>query len=1093
MFRKLAWRKNSIREIKHTWERYIAIMAIITLGVGFFSGLKVTRAAMVKNLDDYLNEYQMYDYQLISTLGLTGDDEQFFDMQNGITAQGAVSVDFITDIGEADNQVVLKAHSITDSVNILNVLEGRMPQSGKECVLDARFFSGDIIGTKISPSAENDEDTLEGFAYKEYTVVGLVDSPIYLNYDRGTTKLANGSIHAFVYIPKDGFSLDYFTEINIRLESEGEVYSAEYKNAIERNEIQIKEDLETRAKLRYLEIVTDANEALADAQKEYDDGYSEYLSQKADANKELDDAWDKLLDANNTIIENEKELNDAQTKIADAQKEYQKGLKSYEDGLSEFVSQSSEINLTLSSKQQQIDTNRKTVESAINEIEKSGVISKYAQIKEAIFQLEYAISLIKDTSSVEYIDTKEQLDQVKAAALEIEATGVITQYATLQDSLFELDEGQKKLDIAKEEAKLQLSVAEDEINEAKAKLDSALKEIEDNKQIIIDGLDALEEGKIEYKKGLKEYKDAKKEADEGFAEAEEELNDARIQIADAKAEIEDIPEPNTFALNRNYNIGYINFDNDSSIVDGIAEVLPIFFFLVAALVCTTTMTRMVDEQRTQIGTLKALGYSNGTITGKYIAYSGSAAMFGCVIGYILGTKFFPMAIWEAYSMLYKFSSIEYLFDIELAIISLIVSLLCSAGVTYISCKSELVQMPASLIRPKAPKAGKRIMLERIPFVWNKVSFLHKVSIRNILRYKRRLFMTVAGIAGCTALIVGALGIRDSIRNVADNQFDSIMVFDYDISFSENQSKEDRDNFIKLYEDDLSECVFICTEEIEATRGDVLKKATVVATDDSNINKVISLHLNEVEVAYPSFGAVSISNSLAREFKVQPGDTISINIGPTETAVAYVEAVFENYVGNYILMTGRTYSELFGQEPEYKNAYASTQNKDIYAVSALLLNEDSITSVRVNNDTRIMVNNMMMSLDAIIWLVIACAGALSFVVIYNLNNINITERNREIATLKVLGFYQNEVGAYVFRETITLTFIGAILGMGLGKLLHMFVMGEITVEMVYFKEQIFPVSYFIAFVFTFAITFIVNWMLRRKIDVINMAESLKSVE
>lgn len=1112
--RNSVWKKNNRREVKKTWERYFAIMAIIALGVGFFAGLKVTKTAMVNNLDNYVNEYNMYDFHLISSLGLTDDDLKYFNDKEGIIAEGEMSVDFIAEfiVGGEERGVVLKAHSITKSVNNLNLIKGRMPETSNEVVLDASVFSDEIINKKIHISSENNEDTIELFSHKEYLVVGLADSVNYLNYDRGTTSLASGSIYGFVYMPEEGFDSDYYTEIMIRLDSnrrqssqdgsgqngnsrhdEIKIYSDKYNDMISENENGIKEALRYRADLRYGEIVGEVNEALADAQKEYDEGYEEYLSEKADVEAELKDAWLKLEDAKQEIADNEEKLKDGEIQIAQAYEDYLEGLQSYEDGLEEYEREKEDVLATLESNQKELDSNREKVAAAIAQIEESGVHTQYEQLTAAIPELEQTLLYINDTTSEEYLTVLSSLNQAKAAVAQIEATGVMEQYAMLLDSKLEINEGQKKLGEAKEEAEIGFTKAERELRDAKEKLDSGAKEIEASKEEIVEGWEALEEGKIEYQDGLLEYEDGKKEAEEGFAEAEEELADARIKLADAKKEIDDIPQPKTFVLNRNYNSGYANFDSDSSIVDGIAEILPLYFFLVAALVCSTTMTRMVDEQRTQIGTLKALGYGNGAISRKYMSYSGSAALIGCLLGYVLGTKFFPMAIWEAYGMLYGFSPIEYVFDMKLAIICLIISLLCSAGVTFISCRRELLKMPAALIRPKAPKAGKRVLLERVPFLWRKVSFLHKVSIRNIFRYKRRFLMTVIGIAGCTSLIVAALGIRDSIKNVANDQFGNIMTYDYNISFTEDITEEERESFLNTYKEELSECIFVATDEVDVIHGNALKQVSVVATDDPDITKVIELSLDGEKVIYPAFNKVILSNRIADEMNLEVGDNISFHISPMETVSVELGGVFENYVGNYMFMTAETYKVLFGEEPGYNNAYGKTNKDNLYQVSAMLLNDDNVIAVNVINDIRAMVDNMMVSLDGVIWLVVLCAGALGFVVIYNLNNINITERSREVATLKVIGFYQNETSSYVFRETITLTFIGALAGLVLGKLLHMFIMSEIKVEMVSFKEQIFGISYLISFVATVAVTLLVNWMLRKKIERVNMAESLKSVE
>lgn len=1092
-----AWNKNNKREIKHTWERYIAIMAIIILGVGFYAGLKVTKPAMVNNLDNYVKEHKMYDYRLLTTLGLYEEDVHFFNEQEGVTAEGVITMDFIaaidSDIEEDGKQVVLKAYSITENINKLSIIYGKMPEAENEAVLDAAFFTEDIIGAKVKVASFNDEDTRDAFKYDEYTVVGTADSVSYINYDRGTTSLDNGSIYAFVYIPESGFSVDYYSEIMLYMDDELEVYSQEYNDSISENEVLIKKSLEERTIVRYQDIVEEANEELAKAEKDYDEGYEEYLTKKADAEVDLEAARVKLEDAKLEIIDNEDKLRSGEIELAKAEDDLRKGLKDYEDGLKEYKDEKADAYELLRANQEELDKNRQTVVLAMSQIEDSGIIARYEQIKEAIPSLEIAISNLSDVDSEEYLALKTKLDQANAAISEIETTGVINQYNILQGSLVELELGQDELAKGKEEADAKFAEAETGLVAAKSKLDLGFEEVEKNKQDIQDGLDALEDGKKEYEQGLEEYQDGKREAEEGFAEAEKELAEGRGDIDEAKKEVQDIPEPKVFVLNRNHNLGYVNFDGDSSIVAGVAEVLPIFFFLVAALVCSTTMTRMVDEQRTQIGTLKALGYSNGSIARKYIFYSASAALIGCIAGFLLGTKFFPMAIWKAYSMLYDFSPIEYVFDIKLALISLIVSMLCSAGVTYISCKSELLQMPASLIRPKAPKAGKRVMLERIPFIWRKVSFLHKVSIRNILRYKRRFFMTITGIAGCTALIVAALGIKDSIKNVANDQFDSIMIYDYDISFSDDQNAEDIQKFTETYTEELSESVFVSTDDIEIEWNGAFKKASLVATDDPDITKVVGLHFAGEAVPYPAYGKAVLNSRLADEIGIEAGDTLSIRINSTEMVDVEIEGIFDNYMGNYLFITGGTYGELYGEEPLYKNAYAVTDKEDKYSVSALLRKDDNVTTISIVNDIRAMVDNMMQSLDSIIWLVIACAGALGFVVIYNLNNINITERGREIATLKVLGFYQDETGAYVFRETITLTLIGGILGLVMGKLLHMFIMNQIKVEMISFKQQIFGISYLISLLATFIVTFMVNWMLRKKIDKINMAESLKSVE
>lgn len=1092
MTRKSAWRKNNRREIKYTLERYLAIMAIIALGVGFFSGLKITRSAMVKSMDIYVSNQQMYDFRLLSTLGLTKDDVQYFSELEDIIAEGSVSMDFIADMG-SENEVVLRAHSLTKEINRLNIKYGRIAETGNECVLDARIFPKDILGTKIRIATTNDDATLDAFAYEEYTVVGMADSANYLNYDRGTTSLGSGSITGFVYLPEDGFSTDYYMEILIRLDGYHEVYSKEYKELISTIEEPLKDGLELRGELRYEVIVEEARQKVSNAQKEYDEGYQEYLEEKAKAEDELNQALQELTDAKQEISEQEEKLKDADVKLADGERTYEKSLLDYELAYQEYETKKEDTFALLDAQQEELSKNRNAVTSGLKQIEDSGVIEQYNELTKTIQSLEHALTQMDDTSSEEYITTLSLLEQARAALREIEGTGIIQQYDELNSNLAQLGAGQEELNKGREKANQEFAAAKTQLAEAKRQLDIAKEEIENNKEDIEAGWEALERGKAEYEEGLQKYEEGKEEADQSFAEAEEELTKAQEEINNALKDVEDIPGAKVYVLSRNQNVGYASFENDSSIVDGIAKVLPIFFFLVAALVCLTTMTRMIDEQRTQIGTLKALGYSDSAIAGKYIFYSGSAAVLGCGIGYLLGTKLFPIAIWEAYGMLYGFSSIEYVFDVSLAIFSLAVSLLCSAGVTYISSKAELLQMPAQLIRPKAPKAGRRVLLERVPVLWKRISFLHKVSIRNILRYKRRFFMTVIGIAGCTSLVVAALGIRDSIRNIGNDQFDTIMTYDYNISFTEAQSVEEREKYVEEFSDILTQCVFVSTNEMEVVQKDRIKKVSVVATDDSEITKLIGFHYNKETVPYPSYGKVAVNDKLAEDFDLKPGDTITIKINETDTIEVEISTIFENYMNNYLFMTGKTYQALFGEEAHYKNAYATTAKEELYQVSASLSKGDDVATVSVLKDMRSMIDNMMSSLDSIVWLVIACAGALGFVVIYNLNNINITERNREIATIKVIGFYAQETRSYVFRETIILTFIGSLIGLGLGKLLHMFIMEQINVDAISFNEQVFGSSYLISILVTFAITLLVNLILNKKIDRVNMTESLKSVE
>ncbi|MEE0742592.1 MAG: FtsX-like permease family protein [Emergencia sp.] len=988
-------KKTTFREIRASLGRYIAILAIVALGVGFFSGLKVTRQAMIETASDYLADSRFYDYQIMSTMGYEKEDVASLSAQPQVSiAEGSVSADilFTTDSSDADR--VLKLHSLPEKINTLTLEEGRLPQTDNECVVDYRLFSENPIGKKLRISDTNEQDTLDMLKYKEYTIVGTVVSPIYLNFERGSTSLGNGSVAGFAYITRDGFDTDYFTEIYLKLDHEEMIYSDQYENLLDSTEDQITQTAETASSRRYQEIIDEAKAELADGQAEYDENYQLYLSEKADAQASLSDSYQTLTESEASIKENEK-------KLTDTEKELSANKESVEEGLAQIAQQR------------------------------------------------------KDFEASKPYMPPEQAAQTEAA----------------------------------------LNATEKELNENLSQIEAGLAQISSSRS-------ALSDAKEEVASGWQKYADGKAEAEAEFADAEAELADAQKKLSDAKKEIQDIETPDTYVLNRNTNVGYACFENDSNIVDGIAKVFPIFFFLVAALVCMTTMTRMVDEQRTQIGVLKALGYGNGAVISKYLFYSGSGAFAGWAIGFFAGCYIFPNVIWNAYGMMYDFSArLYYIIDYPLAITSLLVSLACSMGATMISCYSDFRETPAQLIRPKAPKDGKRILLERIPFIWNHLSFLYKVSFRNIFRYKKRFFMMVLGISGCTALLVTGLGVRDSIKNVVDYQYDEIEVYDYSIIFDRSMTPTRQDQFLANAEKSgIENLIFLHQGSVDFIDGAEVKSVNLIVSDNQNFDDFIKLtDKDDQSIAYPKKGEAVICRKLAEDFHLSIGDKITLRDSDMKEMEVAVSAICENYVYNYVYLSPDTCKEGWGYTPEIKAAFAHVTGADkentqsLYQSSAKVMKMDNVTTVSVNNDLRERVANMMKSLDYVIALVILSAGALAFIVLYNLTNINITERIREIATIKVLGFYPKETAAYVFRENIFLTAISALTGLILGKWLHAFVMEQIRVDMLHFDIRITGLSYLLAVILTFVFAIIVNLAMSRKLEKISMTESLKSIE
>ena len=503
---------------------------------------------------------------------------------------------------------------------------------------------------------------------------------------------------------------------------------------------------------------------------------------------------------------------------------------------------------------------------------------------------------------------------------------------------------------------------------------------------------------------------------------------------------------------------------------------------------------MIEEERSQIGALRALGYTRAQIMSKYLLYSGSAAMTGCIIGFLAGSKFFPYAIWTAYSMMFGFAPLEFYFSWQLAVISLAVSVICSAGTTFIACRGQLRNMPAEIMRPETPKAGKRILLERMTFIWKRMKFLHKVTARNIFRYKKRMAMMIVGIGGCTALVLAGFGINDSIAGVADHQYTQIEKYDMTVAFSSELTEKKLSGFEKKYNDDISNAAVFHQKTVNVKTSKAVKSCNMIVSGDNDIAKSVAFMEDDKKLSYPGRGEAMINNKLADMLGVKDGDRITVNYDDTKNAELTVSGIYKNYVSNYIYINDRTYEDIMKKTYEPEVMFLTLKDSSsVDRVSSDLNDDDDVASVVVNRDIRKRVDDMMMSLNYIIILVIGCAGALAFIVLFNLGNINITERVREIATIEVLGFYPRETGAYVFRENFILVLIGIAAGLPAGYALHKFIMSEIVVDAVSFNEVIEPQSYGYAAATVIMFSIIVDIVMRRKLKKINMAEALKSVE
>lgn len=1092
--------KLTKREISSSLGRYLAIFAIIALGAGLFVGLRLSRPDFLETYNNYTHETNFYDFRLVSTLGLTDDDLAEVKKLDGVKlAEGAVGADFLFNTADEDN-LIMMAQSIPENVNQIKLKAGRMPEKANECLADPDMYSKDDIGSTIKLSKDNSEQTFDTFAYDEYTIVGLADSVLYINMERGSSTLGNGSVKGYIYIPADGFSTDYYTDIYVCVESEGYVYSDEYEQSTKKYVDGLEKFMSERAVIRRDAIIDDAMSQLDDAKKQYEDGktqydaakaeydagYAEYVQKKSDTEAQLEQARKEIENAE-SMMGNSSVIDQKQAELDAAKAELDKGQAEYERGLQQF---NAKAKLAYGAVDEQIAYYENRISDKQNDIaaQNAEIESLNAQLAEAQANgdslkarlIEWKIKTANDRISRDNADIErynERLEVHRQKRAEVDA---------------ELEPYRKQL----EDAKAQLDAGYAQIESGQAELDAA-------REMISSGGAQLEAAKKQYEQG-------KAEAERGFAEAEKELASGKAQLDTAKAEldkgaaeldsaekqIKNINHADTYVLDRDTNAGYVCFESDTNVVQSVASVFPVFFFLVAALVCLTTMTRMIADQRTQIGIMKALGYSSGAIIGKYMFYSGSATVLGSIFGIAAGSFAFPAIVWFGYGLIYNLSGLTFTMNWPLALGITAANLLVTLLVTWYCCAKELKCAPADLIRPKAPEAGKRILLERIPTVWNDMSFMQKVSARNIMRYKKRIFMMLLGIGGCTALVLTALGLNDTIQNVVTRQYDDIILYDYEITMAYDMNEEEQEIFFRDAGDDIKDAVFLYRGLAEVSGSDAIKSTTLTVTDGKKLCKYIDLSYDGEPIDYPGRGEAAINYNLARQLGgIEVGDEIKLTTSEKKELTVTVSALFDNYVDSFVFISPETCEEQLGEVPEYKSALANAPDgADVNRCAEALTHDvDGVRGVMLSVDTKARMSSMMDGLLVVVAAIILCAGLLAFIVLYNLTNINISERIREIATLKVLGFYPNEAAHYVFRENLILTGAGAVFGLGLGVALHAFVMNAIKVDMMYFKPHISFLSFAVSIVITFVFAMIVNAIMRRRIDNIDMAGALKSIE
>lgn len=1073
--------KDIFREIKISLGRFLSILCIVAIGVAFFAGIKASAPDMKNSADTYFDKYNVQDIQVYSTIGLTKKDVADIKKIKGVkSVQPSFSMDTLSQIDSTQMVIKVISYGIDQKMNKIRVVEGRMPERENECLVEASSATNKLYGTfhigdTIKLQSGTDEALSKSLKHTKYKIVGTCYNPNYLSYEKDSSNIGSGTVNSFIYIQNTNVLKDYYTEVDVCVKGAKDLdcYSDEYFDVVDPVLKKIKKISNKQIDAR-----------IQSYQSELDEKKQEATDKFKDAENQFNDAQNKIDSGLSEIQSNELKLQNSKDQINQGWNEYYANLQlldnipTLQNAIAQIEESEKKLPELLSQKEQ--------VENGLQQINAEGDLNtKRTLIQNAIDFIDIALKKLEnypDSSDAETIriklNEKKELLQGQLSLID----QAIAKKAELEAILPQIQSGIEQI---------QAGVAK------KAELQSQLNQLLNAKNELNNAYVSLINGQAQYEDGVSKIEDAKNELNKSIeqltlskAEFNIQKHDALRELSDAQLEIDKM-EGKWIVLDRNSHYSYRDYGACADRMDGIAKVFPVFFFLVAALVCMTTMTRMVDEQRNEMGTLKALGYSKLQIASKYIIYALIASILGSILGCSLGMYLFPTVIFNAWNTLYNIDQIKFLFQPGLI-------LLASGSVTGItllatlySIYSELIEMPSQLMRPKAAKAGKKILLERITFIWKQLSFLQKVTARNIFRYKKRFFMTIIGIAGCSALLVAGFGINDSISDIVNQQYN--VIYHYDATVSAKTSEiTSQIKSLKGVKDVYEEDHLAVTTKIE--NKDISTTFHIIS-NDKKFKDFCTLFNGNKEFDLDD-SSVLISQKMATKLNKKAGDTIKIKDANNKVIKAKIKGVFTNYVGHHI----------YASESLYKSWNTNAKTTHIYLIKSKkttkkfernlgnkIMNIDGVQSVTFYSSLQKNFKDMIKSISYIVVVLVISAACLAFVVLYNLSNVNISERKREIATIKVLGFTRKEVDAYINRETILLTILGSLIGLGIGIGLHHLIMNLAEMDDIMFGRTINSISYVISFVMTIGFSAIINLFMHKKLNNIQMVESLKAVE
>ncbi len=1052
--------KESVVSVKKDFKRFLSILLIVLLGVGFFAGIKATSPDMKNTIDKYYRDTNFMDFNLISTWGIKDNDLEKL-KGSGYDIQGNYEFDAIVK-GETEEVIKILSYDKNDKINKVVLLDGRLPSKKNECLIEqSEYTKSHKIGDKITVEDDNlREKTLD--------IVGIIKSPIFTSLERGTTKLLSGKVNFFMYVPKDNFNIDYYTSAYVKLNNNLSTFSTEYEDIIVKKAKEFEKLTESISEVRYNEEIEKANKEIKDSEDKLNDEKEKY-------NKEIEKAEEKINNAkkeyNNglkkfnynkekaysELLKNEEALKDARKrlekereKLNKSKKEYQQHEKEYQTTLKTLNQSIKEIDAGL----EEIDTNLDTLYNTKATLEQ--LISNNIEVTKNRMLLEDVNNNIKMLT-----DKKEKLiSKRKEVSKAIDKINNAKKMLEDADDLLTL----KEKELSKNEAtfKQTKKATINSLNQAKRKLDDAYKKIVSNSK------------KIEISK----------------KEAKAKFEDAEIQIKNAKRKVEDLKKPTWYILDRNSNPGFYQYDQDTERIKNVGKLFPLVFFVVAILICLTSMTRMVEEERGQIGTLKALGYDNVQIASKYVIYALLATIIGSIIGVLIGFRILPSIIFNMYSMMYNVGKIIIEFNWYYALTGTLIAIFCTVAATLFACYRELKESPAALMRPKSPKAGKRVLLERIKFIWNRLSFTRKVTVRNVFRYKKRFLMTIVGIAGCTGLIIAGFGLRDCITSIVSGQYEKVfnyqveVTFKPDVTLGEKNSEVERIKKINKVKDTL----IANKESVEIENKDTNQSIQLIVPFSSP-DGFITLKNRVSKEKYTLNDNIIVSEKLSKLLDLKKGDKLKLKTDKEYTAT--IGGITENYFLHYIYMDKGLYDSSFYNTLFIKTDDLTEEEEKVLATE--IKKNDTISNISFTSSTRNVFDSTMKNFGLVAIVLIVSAGLLAFVVLYNLANVNISERIRELATIKVLGFYDREVYNYVGRETTILTGIGMFFGILIGKALTVFILKTCELDQIMFGTTIKIQSYIYSLLLTVVFTLLVNITTYFALKKVDMIESLKSIE